>query len=165
MLFRIINDELVQWQGEIIDDVRHSLGSLMTWSDEALAVIGLYKVRDADPVPEGKIVLSRNIDLIDGVPKYVNVLGDPVVPTPSDFNLTARQLRLGLVRNGISLTAVQTMIDDIPDPMVRDEAQIYWEFSDFINWDHPMTQTLMGMLGIPQENMAMMWMIAKDYEV
>lgn len=165
MLFRIINDELVQWQGEIIDDVRHSLGSLMTWSDEALAVIGLYKVRDADPVPEGKIVLSRNIDLIDGVPKYVNVLGDPVVPTPSDFNLTARQLRLGLVRNGISLTAVQTMIDGILDPMVRDEAQIYWEFSAFINWDHPMTQTLMDMLGIPRENMAMMWMIAKDYEV
>ncbi len=164
MLFRIIDDQLVQWQGEVIDNVRHPL-SIIKWSDEELAVIGLYKVQDADPIPEGKVLVGRNIQLIDGRPKYVNLLGDPVVQGPGNFDLTARQLRLGLVRNGISLAAVQAMIDGIEDPMIRDEAQIYWEYSSHVNWDHPMTQTLMGMLGIPQENMAYMWMMAKDYEL
>lgn len=164
MLFRIINDDLVQWQGEPLNDIRHPL-SIINWSEEELEAIGLYKVQSADEVPEGKIIISQHIDLINGRPKYVNVLGDPKVYGPGDFNLTARQLRLGLVRNGISLSSVQEMIDNIPDPMIRDEAQIYWQFSSYINWDHPMTQTLMGMLGIPQENMALMWMIAKDYEL
>ncbi len=84
---------------------------------------------------------------------------------PEHFDLTARQLRLGLIRNGISLDAVTAMIAAIEDPMIRDEALVYWEYSTSISWDHPMTQTLMGMLGIPQANMAYMWMIAKGYEL
>lgn len=83
--------------------------------------------------------------------------------SPADYPLTARQLRLGLVRNGVSLGKVQATIDALPSPQ-RDEAQIYWEFSATINWEHPMTQSLMALAGIPDEAAAAMWMLAKDYE-
>lgn len=96
----------------------------------------------------------------DGPP--VEVPGG-VVPGPEHFPLTARQLRLGLVRNGLSLSAVQSQIDLLPLPD-RDEAQIYWEYSNEIQWNHPMTQALIGMAGIPVELATSIWMIAKDYE-
>lgn len=83
--------------------------------------------------------------------------------TPSDYPLTARQLRLGLVRNGVTLDKVQATIDALPSPQ-RDEAEIYWKFSTEIHWDHPMTQSLMALAGIPDEAAAAMWMLAKDYE-
>lgn len=91
----------------------------------------------------------------------------PADPPPStdpvNYPLSARQLRLGLVRNGVSLATVQATIDALPSPQ-RDEAQIYWEFSTMINWEHPMTQALMALAGIDAKNAAAMWMVAKDYE-
>ena len=83
---------------------------------------------------------------------------------PADFPLTARQLRLGLIRHGIGLSAVQAAISAIPDQTQRDEAQVYWEFSTVINWSHPMTRGLMALAGITPEDAAAMWMVAKDYE-
>lgn len=82
---------------------------------------------------------------------------------PVDYPLTARQIRLGLVRNGVSLATIQATIDALPSPQ-RDEAQIYWEFSTMIHWEHPMTQALMALAGIDAKNAAAMWMAAKDYE-
>ena len=116
-------------------------------------------------MPEGKRIVSSSVEIVDNKPQWVNILEDIPQPTPSNYVLTARQLRLGLVRNGVSLSLIQGIIDSIEDPIIRDEAQIYWEFSSFINWDHPMTQTLIGMIGIPQENIIDMWMQAKDYEL
>ena len=83
---------------------------------------------------------------------------------PADFPLTARQLRLGLIRHGISLATVQAAITAISDQQQRDEAQVYWEFSTVINWSHPMTQALIALVGITTEDAAAMWMAAKDYE-
>jgi len=84
---------------------------------------------------------------------------------PSKFPLTPRQLRLGLVRNGVSLDLVEDAIAAIPDVLQRDEAWIYWDYSTTIRWEHPMTQTLMALVGITQEQATQMWMIAKDYEI
>lgn len=89
---------------------------------------------------------------------------EALVNSPASYPLTARQLRLGLIRHGISLASVRAAINGIADITQRDEAQVYWEFSTTINWDHPMTQTLMGLMGIGTEAATAMWMAAKDYE-
>lgn len=83
---------------------------------------------------------------------------------PADWPLTARQLRLGLVRHDVPLPTIEAAIDGITDPAERDEALIYWEYSTTIRWDHPMTQALMALVGISPEQGAAMWMAAKDYE-
>lgn len=82
---------------------------------------------------------------------------------PIDIPLTARQLRLGLIRNSIPLSSVQSAINTLPGPL-KDEAQIYWEFSNEIHWGHPMTGSLMAMVGIEASNAASMWMTASTYE-
>lgn len=84
--------------------------------------------------------------------------------SPADFPLSARQLRLGLIRHGISLATVQSAISGIEDTQQRDEAQVYWEFSTTIAWSHPMTQAIMALAGISPKSAAAMWMVAKGYE-
>jgi hypothetical protein len=89
---------------------------------------------------------------------------EPIPNIPASFPLSNRQLRLGLIRNGISLSAVAAVIAAIPDDVARDEATVWWEYSNPIHWDHPMTQTLIGLMGIPLANAEAMWMVAKDYD-
>ena len=94
------------------------------------------------------------------IPAYV-----PPAPStdPASFPLSNRQLRLGLIRNGIGLSAVAAVIAAIPDAVARDEATVWWEYTEVIQWGHPMTQTLIALMGIPLANASAMWMAAKDY--
>lgn len=162
MLYRIENNTAIEWKGEPINDIRHPTVIEVFWTTEQLNSIGLYRVEAADEVPSGKKVVSSSVEVINGYPKIVNVLADI---SPEDYTLTARQLRLGLIRNNISLTIVQTAINSIPDTQQRDEAQVYWEYSPFVVWSHPMTQTLISLVGIDQANAASMWITAAGYEV
>lgn len=88
----------------------------------------------------------------------------PVAPStnPVDYPLTMRQLRIGLVVNGFDVNIIKTVIDAIADPMQRAIATIWYEESSTVFWDHPMTQALMGLLGVPEANRVAMWMGAKD---
>lgn len=88
---------------------------------------------------------------------------EPIPNVPSSYPLSNRQLRLGLIRHGIGLSAVAAQIAAIADPVARDEATVWWEYTNVIQWDHPMTQTLIGLMGIPLANAEAMWMVAKDY--
>lgn len=105
---------------------------------------------------------SPDYQWLDGA--WVHQPVDEQVGDPADYTLTARQLRLGLIRHGISLATVQSAISGIEDGQERDEAQVYWEFSTTIAWSHPMTQALMALAGISPEDAAAMWMVAKGYE-
>lgn len=134
--------------------------SLTALDSEGQTVVLPYGYQPGDPHglgPQLDAWFAANPDFpVEG---YV-----PPVYGPADFPLTARQLRLGLVRHGVSLGTVEAAIDGIDDAQERDEAQIYWEFSTHVRWEHPMTQTLMALVGISAEDGAAMWMVAKDYE-
>lgn len=82
---------------------------------------------------------------------------------PANNPLTAKQFRLGLVRNKISLSTVQAAINNLPTQLLRDEAQIYWEYSNEFDWNHPTTQTLLTSVGFNENTAAAMWLTAKGY--
>jgi hypothetical protein len=81
---------------------------------------------------------------------------------PTDFPLTARQLRLGIIQAGMSLTSVQATIEAIPDQVQRETAQVWWEYTDPVLWDHPVRRQLTELMGLSEEQAAAMWMQAKD---
>jgi len=83
-------------------------------------------------------------------------------PTPSSRHLTDRQLRIGLLSAGYDLSVVDAAIASIPDPIDRAIALVWWDRTTVIHWDHPMTQTLMGLAGIPENERATLWMWASD---
>ena len=94
---------------------------------------------------------------------YPPVVMQPPDPTPADTPLTMRQLRLGLLLiGGFPATFIQDAINAIPDATQRGVAQIWYDESATVEWEHPMTQQLIAAAGITTEQAADMWMQAKD---
>ena len=163
MLYKETPEGFVLWTGESIDGVRHPMNIETLWTPQELAAIGLY-VPEETPIPAGKIATSTNVHRVNGVVRYVHDLEYAPAPNPADFPLSDRQLRLGLILAGFNLANIQAAIDAIPDAVHRAVAQVWWDRSIEIRWDHPMTQTLIGLAGLTQQEAAAMWITAKDIQ-
>ncbi len=78
---------------------------------------------------------------------------EPVPPPP----ITKRQLRLTLVRNGISLASVDAAIASMPDGLSKEEAQIEWADASTFNRNHPTLLLIASALGLTQVQIDAMW--------
>lgn len=79
--------------------------------------------------------------------------GDSDVPTISpaiNDKVSARQVRLWLIQNGISLQAVDDAIDNIEDSALRDSVAVEWEYAPYIERSHPMLVPLAQSLGLTE---------------
>ncbi|WP_244495248.1 hypothetical protein [Ensifer sp. Root423] len=74
--------------------------------------------------------------------------------------LTARQLRLGLVTSGFSLSQVSAVIDALPAGADKDKAQIEWEYATTFDRTHPLIATVGGALGLTDVQIDAMWTAA-----
>jgi hypothetical protein len=70
--------------------------------------------------------------------------------SPVPASVTARQIRLWLVSNGVSLAAVELAIDGIPDQMQRDMVRVEWEYAPYVERSHPMLVPLAAALGLSE---------------
>ena len=66
-------------------------------------------------------------------------------------SVTARQIRLWLVRNGVSLAAVEAAIDSIPDQVTRDSVRVEWEYAPYVERSHPWLVPLAQALGLTEQ--------------
>ena len=72
---------------------------------------------------------------------------DDSVPT----SVSARQIRLWLLRQGISLAAVDAAIDAIPDQLQRDSVRVEWDYAPYVERSHPMLVPLAAALGLTEQ--------------
>lgn len=72
----------------------------------------------------------------------------PLVSVPE--SVTARQIRLWLIQNGVSLQSVNDAINNIPDQTTRDKVDIEWEYAPYIERGHPMLVPLAQSLGLTE---------------
>lgn len=70
----------------------------------------------------------------------------PAVPA----SVTARQIRLWLVRHGVSLAAVDAAIDSIPDAQAREECRVEWDYAPYVERAHPFLVPLAMALGLTE---------------
>lgn len=113
--------------------------------DGSGAIIALY----ANP-QEGRTDPEPLPDTAPEVAAFLN-------PPPPPPVLTARQLRLGLVANGISLSSVEAAIDAIEDPTDREVARIEWEYATTFERSHPLVNQIGAALGLTPEQIDDMW--------
>ena len=73
----------------------------------------------------------------------------PEPPPPA--TVSARQMRLWLVRHGISLAAVDAAIDAIPDQLQRDSVRVDWGYAPYVERSHPMLVPLAAALGLTEQ--------------
>lgn len=91
----------------------------------------------------------------------------PSPPTPEEKReamppLTRRQLRLGLLQNGISTTTVEAAIDAIPDEVEREAAKIEWEDASQYLRTHPLIEQIGVSIGLTPEQIDAMWEAAAE---
>ena len=72
---------------------------------------------------------------------------------PIPETISARQVRIWLLQHGISLQQVDTAIDSIQDPILRDITKVEWEYAPYIERSHPMLIPLAQGLGLTQEQL------------
>lgn len=117
--------------------------------------------------PEGTIEVplkpGADHDWIDGA--WVH--NPPPPPTPEEARaamppITRRQLRLTLVRNGVSLSDVSTAIAGIEDELARAEAQIEWEDAATFERLHPTLLAIADALSLSPEAVDAMWLQAME---
>jgi hypothetical protein len=161
MLYRETETGFVAWSGEPVDGILYPRDIAQKWTEAELASVGLFLPVDPG-VPEGKRAIGTTVARVAGVVSFVHELEDIPELTPSDVSLTDRQLRIGLLSAGYDLAVVETAIAAIEDPVDRAIAQVWWDRTTVIQWDHPMTQTLMGLAGIPENERTLLWMWASD---
>ncbi len=77
-------------------------------------------------------------------------------PLPSP-PITRRQLRLTLVRNGISLSIVEAAIEAMPEGLEKAEAQIEWADASTFERSHPTLLLIASALGLSEEQIDVMW--------
>lgn len=104
----------------------------------------LAAILPADPVPEGKQVVSTSVDLVEGQPRYVHLLED-VPPAPVPDRVTARQFKLQLLADGI-LDQVEGWIATQSQAI-----QIAYANSGTFVRDEPMMQAGFAALGFTPE--------------
>lgn len=65
-------------------------------------------------------------------------------------SISARQIRLWLINNGIQLFQVENAIDSIPDAITRETTKVEWEYAPYVERNHPMLVPLAQALGLSQ---------------
>jgi hypothetical protein len=73
-----------EWKGEPVNGLLHPAGIEQSATQAALIALGLYPaaaILSADPLPLGKQATGTVVQLVNGNPKFVNILVDIPVPT------------------------------------------------------------------------------------
>jgi len=71
------------------------------------------------------------------------ILETPTVPE----SVSARQIRLWLINNGIQ---VENAINNIEDPITRETIKVEWEYAPYVERNHPMLVPLAQALGLTE---------------
>jgi|694.fasta_scaffold00202_67 hypothetical protein len=66
-------------------------------------------------------------------------------------SISARQIRMWLVKNGYSLAQVEAQIESIEDPLQRDLIRVEWEYAPYIERNHPWLVPLAQSLGLSEQ--------------
>ena len=113
---------------------------------------GYLEVRsDTPPQPENSTEdVSQRVVNIDG--DYVDIIRTWItLPVTVPETISARQVRLWLLNNGIQLSQVEDAIDTINDPLLRESTRVEWEYAPYIERNHPLIESLAVYLGLTPE--------------
>jgi hypothetical protein len=65
-------------------------------------------------------------------------------------SISARQIRLWLVRNGVSLATVEAAINAIPDAVTRESVRVEWEYAPYVERTHAWLVPMAAALGMTE---------------
>ena len=80
----------------------------------------------------------------------LQALRDEYERDPVPASVSARQIRLWLVRAGIAMSVIEAAIDSIADEITRETVRVEWEYAPVIERAHPWLVPLASALGLDE---------------
>jgi hypothetical protein len=119
----------------------------LTWSGNEGAKF--YPYIQENEVPENHTIVSTEYRIDDEAKIVYGTVTTEKNPPPS--TITATQIRLWLVENGISLATIEAAINDIEDPLLKEKTLVQWEYAPYVERNHPFIETIGSVLGMTAE--------------
>lgn len=86
----------------------------------------------------------------------------PIVkPVPK--SVTATQIRLWLIKNNISMDMVSSAIEAIPDPKIKEEVFVLWEYAPYIERNNPFVEMISQTFGLNSDQIDQAFREANTY--
>lgn len=116
-----------------------------------IADCGFLTVRSSTPQPENTIedISQRNVSVDYPYADITRVWVSTPIVVPS--TVSARQIRLWLIDNGIALSSVENAINTMEDEILKQKTLVEWEYAPYIERNHPLVNVLGEMLGLNAE--------------
>lgn len=113
---------------------------------------GILPIKSDTPRPENTYenVGLRSVTIEDDGVIVVRSWVENSIIVPD--KISPRQIRLWLVEHGVSLLNVDAAIANINDDLLREKTKIEWEFSPYVERNHPMINVLGAALGLSEDN-------------
>jgi hypothetical protein len=67
-------------------------------------------------------------------------------------SISARQIRLWLISNGVTLAQIDELINNIEDETQREYTRVEWEYAPYVERNHPMVAVFAQALGLSDED-------------
>lgn len=121
---------------------------------ETKKLCGILQVKSDTPQPENTVedVSQRQVVIEeDGViitRVWLEAAPEPAI-VPS--SISPRQIRLWFIQNNIPLSTVENAINSIENNVLRETTKVEWEYSPYVERNHPMINTLGAILGLTPE--------------
>ncbi len=85
--------------------------------------------------------------------------GIPNQPSTTVQAVTPRQMRIALVMSGISLSTIEALIDNLPEP-TKTVTKVTWEYSVEFQRNNPLLNTMAPILGLNKEQVDSLFRLA-----
>jgi hypothetical protein len=110
---------------------------------------------------DGRVAFSEDqADLIaaagahgDIVPWHSVELSDAPFVEAAPQVVSARQIRLWLIRHGVSLATVEAAIDGIGDAVTRESVRVEWEYAPYVERSHAWLVPMAAALGLTEQQL------------
>jgi hypothetical protein len=114
--------------------------------------IKFYEYIAPESPPEDQTIESVSYTIDDENKKVYGINNTIPKPPPEvPENISARQIRLWLIKNGISLSTVTDAIATIENEELKESTLVEWEYAPYVERNHPLIETIGAILGLSSE--------------
>lgn len=163
MYYNINNNELASFAPQSITLDNGTVITGENLDNSILAEGGYYVVRSDIPIQPENTVEDTSQRVVNVDKPHVDIIRTWIpIPVIVPENISARQVRLWLIDNDISLTSVEAAIDTIINEKLREKTRVEWEYAPYIERNHPLIESLGQYLGLTPQQIDQGFIIASQ---
>lgn len=161
MYFEIENEQIIKKHSSLPDSYKNISNFFalkpeqlldLSWSGNSGIKFYPY-VEQRPEIPENSVLVGPTYTIDHENHRVIGTFAvqqiTPRVPT-IPRSVSARQIRMWLIKNGYSLSQIESKIDTIEDTLQRDLVRVEWQYAPYIERSHPWLVPLAESLGLSE---------------